>query len=181
MGDYELQIFSERLKELRTELDLTQVQFIEGLGITASALSAYEKNAKNPSISVAKRIAEKYDVSIDWLCGLTDTKKYNTVPKTYKDIIKFLITLDELNLIDGLKFFYTDAYTDNLQTQYPAEAGLSTINNELKYFIRDIISMQNLLKQGTIDEHLYNLWVDDKLKIFDKNIVTWENVNEDTE
>ena len=66
------EIFSQRLRELRASKEKTQAEFVEGLGITASALSSYEKNTKNPSINVVKRIAKKYNVSIDWLCGLSE-------------------------------------------------------------------------------------------------------------
>ena len=37
MGDLELQIFADRLKHLRVSLGLTQSEFVEKLGITASA------------------------------------------------------------------------------------------------------------------------------------------------
>ena len=60
MNDLDLDIFAQRLKELRTTLGITQKDFASELGITAAALSSYEKNNINPSISVAKRIAEKY-------------------------------------------------------------------------------------------------------------------------
>ena len=63
-------VFSgDRIKQLRTRLKLSQREFVEGIGITASALSAYEKGQKQPTISVAMNIAAKYNVSLDWLCG----------------------------------------------------------------------------------------------------------------
>ena len=58
MGDIELQIFADRLKELRLRRNLTQKDFAEKIGVTAAALSAYENNLKNPSVAVAKRIAD---------------------------------------------------------------------------------------------------------------------------
>lgn len=63
MGDIELEVFSERLKSLRLELNMTQKEFAEKIGVTAAALSAYENNQKNPSIAVAKRISEKFNIS----------------------------------------------------------------------------------------------------------------------
>lgn len=75
MGDIELEVFSERLKSLRLELNMTQKEFAERIGVTAAALSAYENNQKNPSIAVAKRISEKFNISLDWLCGLNEQKK----------------------------------------------------------------------------------------------------------
>ena len=44
MSEKELQIFSDRLKEFRTSRKISQKDFAEKIGITASALSQYEKN-----------------------------------------------------------------------------------------------------------------------------------------
>ena len=95
MGDIELEIFSQRLRELRLSLEMTQKEFAKELGITASALSSYEKNNINPSISIAKRIAEKYHVSIDWLCGLSDKKDLKHPFQTYGDIVSVLFDIDD--------------------------------------------------------------------------------------
>ncbi|NDO68222.1 helix-turn-helix domain-containing protein [Schaedlerella arabinosiphila] len=65
------------------------------MGITASALSSYEKNLKNPSIAVAKKIAEAFHVSIDWLCGLSDKMKNGNAPETYTDVIDLLVKIEK--------------------------------------------------------------------------------------
>ena len=95
MGDMELQVFSDRIKKLRLSLDMTQKKFAEEIGITASALSSYEKNLKNPSIAVAKKIAETFRVSIDWLCGLSDKMKNGNEPETYADVIDLLVKIEK--------------------------------------------------------------------------------------
>lgn len=47
MNNSDLQIFSERLKQLRNSLNITQKEFAKKIGVTAAALSAYENNQKN--------------------------------------------------------------------------------------------------------------------------------------
>ena len=48
--------FSDRLKESRTNSNLTQEQLAEKLGIAKSTLSGYESGNREPSIAtVAKR------------------------------------------------------------------------------------------------------------------------------
>lgn len=145
MGDLELQIFSDRLKELRNEKGLTQAQFVDGLGITASALSAYEKNLKNPSISVAKRIAEKYNVSIDWLCGLCDEKEQNMSNiKTYSDIIKIWISIERpLSALENV---------------------VKSFEIKMHTFLDEARHMEKLKKDGLIDDELYTLWIEKSLK-----------------
>ena len=152
MGDMELQIFADRLKELRTSLQLTQAQFVDGLGITASSLSAYEKNLKNPSISVAKRIAEKYHVSVDWLCGLSQQKCNDNEPKTYGDTIKIL---DEACKILKFKVSCKKPYY------------ISVSDNVMGYFLRDWSKILDLYYQERIDEKLYQFWLEDKIKEYD--------------
>jgi len=148
MGDIELQIFSDRLKTLRTELKLTQVQFVEGLGITSAALSAYEKNLKNPSISVAKRIAEKYHVSIDWLCGLSDNQHItDNYIWTYSDIIKLCRNIEN------------PTYAINKITQ--------KFINEMQKFIEESDHMEKLKQDNLIDQELYDLWIEKELKKYD--------------
>ncbi len=151
MGDMELQIFADRLKKLRTSLQLTQAQFVNGLGITASALSAYEKNLKNPSISVAKRIAEKYNVSIDWLCGLSD-KKRNTNPVTYADAIDLL----------------ADAWDSLMFTVSGGNPSFIIFHDSvMQRFLSEWSKMLDLYYEGTIDEKLYRLWLTEKKKEYD--------------
>lgn len=61
-------LFSTNLRKVRGER--TQAEFSKELGIAITSLSAYERNAKNPSLAVAINVAQKCGVSLDWLCGI---------------------------------------------------------------------------------------------------------------
>lgn len=81
----------ERLRDLRKEKGLTLRELSEKVGITAAALSSYEKGQKEPSLGFAIKLAEFYEVSLEWLCrGETASSKY-----TYNlaDIVRFIVTL----------------------------------------------------------------------------------------
>lgn len=67
--------FSERIKSLRSSLNKTQKEFANFLGIPQSTLSSYENGKINPTIDVVSEIADKCNVSIDWLCGRDVTSK----------------------------------------------------------------------------------------------------------
>ncbi len=162
MGDIELQIFSDRLKELRAELKLTQAQFVEGLGITSAALSAYEKNSKNPSISVAKRIAEKYHISLDWLCGLSNKRNIEDRIETYGDIIRLLFKLEE-NIDINVSFELVKTALDPI---FPS-ASISFGNFKIQEFIKDWEKMKDLHDKSIIDDDVYNLWMEKTLKEYD--------------
>ena len=156
MGDMELQIFADRLKQLRTEKGLTQAQFVDSLGITTSALSAYEKNLKNPSISVAKRIAEKYNTSIDWLCGLSEVKSFDGKIETFGDLFRTIFELEKacgqyLEIITKFDFDALGNCNNRLE-------GIAFSQDEAQTFLTEWQKMKQLHDDGTIDDDLYNLW-----------------------
>lgn len=62
--------FGERIREVRKNTGCNQKEFCAALGIPQSTLSAYETNRMQPTISTLMKIAEKFNVSLDWLCGI---------------------------------------------------------------------------------------------------------------
>jgi transcriptional regulator with XRE-family HTH domain len=62
-------IFGERIKTLRLSLGKSQKEFAEYIGIPQPSMSAYENGKNNPTIEVLINIADKCNISIDWLCG----------------------------------------------------------------------------------------------------------------
>lgn len=56
-----------RIKEIRTEIGISQKLFGEGIGIADSYVSEIESGKKVPSLTILLAIAFKYGVSIDWL------------------------------------------------------------------------------------------------------------------
>lgn len=58
-----------KLRMERARTNETQAQAAERIGITASALCTYEQGARTPSLQTLERIADAYDVSLDFLTG----------------------------------------------------------------------------------------------------------------
>lgn len=92
MGDFS--ILAIRIKELRASMNMTQKEFSTFVGCTAATLSAYENGSKSPSLEIVKGIAEKCNVSIDWLCGLSDRQVKSGTYETYGDILTTFFELD---------------------------------------------------------------------------------------
>lgn len=163
MGDLELQVFADRLKEYRTKMGITQKDFAEKIGITAAALSAYENNVKNPSISVAKRIADTFGISIDWLCGLSSCINIDEQPTTYADLLRLIIKISNTEMeFDKWDVIFVDPNNGN-----PAYGILRTDNRVISYFFDEWRKMYDLFNEHIIDEHLYTLWLNDKLKQYE--------------
>lgn len=64
--------FSERLKNLRKQAHLTQVDVAEKLGVSQQAYASWERGVKKPTQQNLVKIAQSLKVSIDYLVGNSD-------------------------------------------------------------------------------------------------------------
>jgi len=62
-------MLDKRLKECRGKKNVTQREVAEFLGITVPAYQRYELGLREPSISTLNKLADYYDVSVDYLLG----------------------------------------------------------------------------------------------------------------
>jgi len=67
-------IFGSRLLEVREERGESQQELADSIGITRQSLSRYELGERTANIDLLKKVAEHYNVSADYLLGLTDNK-----------------------------------------------------------------------------------------------------------
>jgi transcriptional regulator with XRE-family HTH domain len=64
--------FNERLKELRTERNITQQELSKLVNMSKMAISHWEKGHSEPSISQLIILSNYFEVSVDYLIGKTD-------------------------------------------------------------------------------------------------------------
>lgn len=69
-------ILSDRLKECRKAKGLTQMQVATYCDITEKAYQNYELMTREPRIEILVRIADLFEVSLDYLTGRTDRAEY---------------------------------------------------------------------------------------------------------
>lgn len=65
-------ILAKRLRECRKKTGLSQIKVAIYCDITENAYQNYELGIREPRVSILLRIARFYEVSIDYLVGLTD-------------------------------------------------------------------------------------------------------------
>ena len=65
-------LFSERLKHLRVDANLTQSQLANILKTTQRRISYFEIGKIEPDLTTLSDIAKYFDVTTDYLLGLTD-------------------------------------------------------------------------------------------------------------
>ncbi|GGD05118.1 helix-turn-helix domain-containing protein [Pontibacillus salipaludis] len=64
---------SERLKLLRKEHKLSQKDVSQILGISESGYGYYEQGRNEPSIDMINKLADRYNVTADYLLGRSDS------------------------------------------------------------------------------------------------------------
>lgn len=87
-----------RLKKEREKRGWSQKYIAEKVGITNTVLSNYERDYRDPDTETLKKLADLYEVSIDYLLGRTDEKEISIEEKIDK----------ALQLRDGEKIYFYD-------------------------------------------------------------------------
>lgn len=64
--------FPERLLQLKQERKLLQKDIAASIGLSLRGYQYYEKGQKEPTLSVLIRLADFFDVSLDYLVGRSD-------------------------------------------------------------------------------------------------------------
>lgn len=63
----------ERLKELRIERGLKLKEVANYMNVTIRAISRYEDGTREPSVEMIVKFCKLYNVTADYLLGLTDS------------------------------------------------------------------------------------------------------------
>lgn len=87
------------LKELRQFKGLTQQELGDLVGISASNVRMIEKNQRNGSLDVVSKLADYFNVSIDYLEGKTNYKNSTEIAT---NIINKLIELNIINNVNEI-------------------------------------------------------------------------------
>ena len=62
----------EKIKSLRLEKELTQVELAQELGVSKGIISIWENNINEPKATYIKRLSLFFGVSADYLLGIID-------------------------------------------------------------------------------------------------------------
>lgn len=89
-----------RIKELRKNYNLTQLELARKIGVNQTNIYDWEKGRTEPSICYLDKLATAFDVSVDYLIGREDDfgniKKSDVeIDKTTKELLKILSTFNE--------------------------------------------------------------------------------------
>lgn len=97
-------MFRLRIKELREEKGLSQKKLADSLGLSAGTVGNWESGIREPNFDTATKVADFFDVTVDYLLGNSDVRNPETTIPTDDDI-KFA-------LFGGEKGISDEAYED---------------------------------------------------------------------
>jgi transcriptional regulator with XRE-family HTH domain len=86
--------FGKRLKKLRLEHKITQKELSIKLKISESAIGMYERDEREPSFEIVRKLACVFNVSTDYLIGDLDMSSINEINPEI-DLQKALTALKE--------------------------------------------------------------------------------------
>lgn len=99
MQEYTIYGFDEKLKTLRKKHNFTQQYVADTIGVTKSTVNRYENESMPPSLASAIKIAIMFNVSVDYLVGLSDKSflyLYNFTEKQQAFILETLKQYEDL-------------------------------------------------------------------------------------
>lgn len=88
-----------RIKELRKKKEINQKDLGDVIGVAANSISQYESGSREPSIEILNKLADFFNVSIDYLLGridesMEDKNNLPSIPnyfETPQDAVKFIL------------------------------------------------------------------------------------------
>lgn len=166
---YDKKLFAERLKELRGTLLKTQIQFAEFVGSTPATISAYENGAKNPSLEIVSNIANRCNVSLDWLCGLSDKKDQKKSILTYSDLLHLIYELMEATQEHDLEVELS-VDTNTIYSNSKVNIELDDEGPTLRDAIKEFKAVYDLYAAKTITKNMYDTLFESLIKKYDEQL-----------
>ena len=136
--------YTYRLQELRKRENLTQEELAEKIDVSAPLITSIERQVKKLSLRNAMLIAKEFNVSLDWLYGLSDDTKDSAS-----------------NVLSTLK----DIFDINLEKKYiKVDKNLATYLEELSKAYK---TKSN--KEYNLPEEAFNYWIEGIKKTYNEN------------
>lgn len=95
-----------RLKQLREENNLSQLDLANKLNMSQQTISAYEKGTREPDIETIKKISDFFNVSTDYLICKTDIRSNDKEEQEFRFAYhKEMEGLTDKEISDALRFY----------------------------------------------------------------------------
>lgn len=95
--------FRNRLKMLRKERGVNQVELGKALNYGYAAISNYESGKNEPTLNDLCRIADFFDVSTDYFLGRTNDSRSHCCKNDYYNMLDGITLVEILELVEEYK------------------------------------------------------------------------------
>lgn len=109
---------NNRIRALRTEKNITQLRLSMELEVAQETISAYEKGKHAPSLKSLLKLADLFDVSIDYLVGRFDVRKMERRDSLPDEEALLLSRFRSLDKIDKARLL---AYSQGMAERNPQQ------------------------------------------------------------
>jgi transcriptional regulator with XRE-family HTH domain len=147
-----MEVLAKRLKWLREKKRFSQKEVAAKIGMTVSGYQKIEYDERDPKLDVLIKLAELYDVSVDFLLGLSDQDKI--LKEIYEEIIslktnlfiakqKMTEILTELNRKEYEYRQFKEIFPDAIETIERRKMQLENMErtkNKLEYELQEVQS-----------------------------------------
>lgn len=86
----------ERIKQLRQQRDWSQAQLSKKLNVHQKQISGYERGIHSPSIELLVRMAELFNVSLDYI-AFDNREEKNIIPIADRELMEVVQQIDQLS------------------------------------------------------------------------------------
>lgn len=150
--------FSENLKRLRKERELTQEALADFIGVSYQAVSKWERGENLPDITLLPVIAQFFGTSIDGLLGVDLNERE-------KEILAVIDKFDngKYKGTDGALSFMSEA-----RQKFPSDFRI--LVRYLHALIADL-STDHLQEIESVFDRIQNYCADDRIRIYAKNLM----------
>ena len=84
-----------RLLELRTQKGLTLTKLADDLNMPVMTYHNYEKRRNDPNVNTLIKLADYFNVSLDYLCERQYNNNVGFIPDERKDLVKQVLALSD--------------------------------------------------------------------------------------
>ena len=90
-------MLAERLKQLRAEKGMTQVQLAQMLDVSKGTVAMWETSKRKPSFEILSRLSDIFDRRMDYILGYSDDASSPQPPEEELDQLGFWAAEDSMH------------------------------------------------------------------------------------
>ena len=93
-----------KLKKLREEHKLNQIEIAKIANCSQSNYSKYELEKLEPDLNTLINLADYYNVSLDYLCDRQWNNQIGYIPDSKKEVVQLVLQLNEINTAKAIGY-----------------------------------------------------------------------------